>query len=371
MRGHARILTALISACCLLRAPVLTAEDAPAETVDQQVLLLVRQLRSDRQPERVQAERELTALGRPAIPGIERAMERAALDQLPYLMSALERMFVDGCVLEADDAERALERLSRTNRSTVSGRASAVLTAHQQLREQRAVAALRELGADVVYVPATSQDAGIVIGPWPAGSPYGIVIPGHELARIEIWLHDEMSGGDEALWHVTRLEDNWSVRAWGITIYSIDGNGLSSDAVHRLAGRLNNANIQERGASLGISCNVHFDGCQIDKALPGGAAAAAGLGTGDQILEIDGEPVPTFPHLVSKLLERSPGETATLKFSHYGNVPQEIEVTLGNWRPVVEAHKREIDEQSRALESPIPDPIPNPIPFAPDIFPEK
>jgi hypothetical protein len=350
----------MIAACSLLRAPVLTADDAAADSVDHQVMLLERQLRSDRQSDRVQAQRELTALGRTAIPGIERAVQRAGLEQLPYLISALERMFVAGCPPEADEAEQALVRLAEADRPAVSGRAIAVLFAHQLLREQRAVAALRELGADVLYDDVDRQ-APVIVGP--LGTTSGIVIPGHELAKIEVWLHDDIAGGEEALWHVTRLEHNWSVRTCGITVYNIDGNGISTAAVHGLAARLHNANIQERGdVCLGISCGTTF-GCLITEALPGGTAAAAGLGEGDEILEIDGEPVPTFGHLVNRLRQRSPGDSATLKYRHYDNEPVEIEVTLGSWRPVVESHKAEIEAQSRdRLQS-----FPDRFPFAPDL----
>lgn len=347
MPGQARILAMTVLVACLFRPGVLAAEDSHTRAVDHQATLLVRQLRSTRQPERVRAQRELAALGGPAIPEIERALERAALDQLPYLISALERMFVAGCLPDADEAERTLERLSHAGRSAVAGRAAAILTAHQQLRERRAVAALRELGVDVLYAPPEQSD---LLRAWPVGASE-IVVPGHDLTKLEVWLHDDMAGGEEALWHVTRLEHNWSVRTWGITVYSIDGNGVSSDAVQRLAGRLNSANIQERGASLGISCNTRFDGCQIEKALPGGTAAAAGLRQGDEILAIDSEPVTTFWNLVDRLLERSAGESATLTYRRFGNAPQEIEVTLGNWRPLVEERRREIEESRVMHES--------------------
>lgn len=344
----------MIAACCLLRAPVLAAGDSAAGPVDDQVLLLVRQLRSDEQPERVQAQRDLTALGRPAIPGIERAVERAALDQLPYLISALERMFVAGCPPEADEAEEALVRLAESDRSAVSGRATAVLIGHQPLRERRAVAALRELGADVVYDYDAGQQAAGFIPVGPLGAASGIVIPGHELTRISVWLHDDMTGGDEVLRHVTRLEHNWSVRTLGITVFSIAGNGISTEAVQSLAGRLNNANIQERGASLGIKCTPSF-GCQIEEAITGGSAAEAGLGRGDEILAIDGKPVHAFSQLVDNLLDYAPGDSATLSVSRFGNAPEDVVVTLGNWHSVV---KGEI-ERCRTSRSSIPEEIPN------------
>lgn len=352
----------ILAAICAFWPLAAAAADAPAASIEREVTALVWQLKADEQALRAEAQERLVALGLPAVPGIERAAGGAELDQLPYLISALERMFVAGCLPAADAAELALDRLSQSDRRAVAGRATAVLTGNQQLRERRAVAALRELGADVLYDPALSQEAGLLVRAWPLGSSSEVVIPGHQLTKIEVWLHDDLAGGEEALRHVTRLEHNWSVRTWGITIYNISGNGIPADAVHRLAARLNKASIQDRGAQLGISC-IPSSRCQIQNVLPNGAADRAGLERGDEVLAIDGEPVPTFEHLVAKLLERGQGESATLTISRFGNAPRDVEVTLGNWRPVVAARQREIEAQSSATMPSLPDQFP----FVPDI----
>ena len=345
-----------------LPAEAVCADDAIAESIDHEVAILFRQLKADEQAVRVQAQSDLIDLGLSAIPGIERKVGEADLDQLPYLLAALERMFVLGCLPVADEAERALDRLTDSAQSQVAARATAVLTGHQQIRERRAVAALRELGADVLFEPVPGQQTALLMRMAPFSDPSEIVIPGHQLTKIEVWLHDDWSSGEEGLWHLTRLEHHWSVRAWGIIVYNIAGNGVSAEAVQRLAARLNKATIQERGASLGISCNPNY-GCQIENVLPGGSAEQAGLGPGDEIREIDGQPIATFGHLVAELLERSAGETAVLRVARFGNEPRKIEVTLGNWRPVVAARQQAINERFQIPSNPFPERFP----FAPDM----
>lgn len=349
-----------------MEAGGIRADDMGSDSVDQEVARLVRQLKADERAERVQAQRALIDLGLPAIPGIERAIVEAELDQLLYLVTALERMFVTGCLPVADEAERALERLTQSERSDVAGRATAVLTGHQQIRERRAVAALRELGADVLYDPKPIREmAMMMMRMAPTSDSSGIVIPGQDLTRIEVWLHHDWASGEEGLWHVTRLEHNWSVRAFGILVYSISGNGVSTEAVERLAARLNKATIQQRGPSLGISCNPNY-GCLIEGVLAGGPAEAAGLGPGDEIREIDGQPIVTFQHLVDELLKRSAGDTAVLRVARFGNEPRKIEVTLDNWQRVVADRQRAIEAQSQAPANPFP----NRFPFAPEV-PER
>lgn len=357
--GQRILLTVLLAACLfLLHARPVCADDAPAS---EQLTALFRQLRSDQQPARVEAQRRLVELGLPAVPGIEREIDDAELDRLPYLISALEQMFVAGCLPVADAAERALDRLKDSQRPEVADRAEAVLIGNRQLRERRAVASLRELGADVLYEPISGEEAAaLMMRPAPFGYLSEIVIPGHELMHIQVWLHDDWSGSEDDLWHISRLEYNWSVRTRGITVYNITGNGVSQEAVQGLAGRLTRASIQQRGgASLGILCNPNPDsGCTISEALPGGTAAAAGLRGGDQIQAMDGQPIRSFNELVSELLKRSPGETATLEVNNFGTGLREVEVTLGNWRPVVAARQQMIEERARATLPSVPDRFP-------------
>jgi hypothetical protein len=293
------------------------------------LLRLVHRLSADEFAERQAAERELRNIGRAALPILERTAVEGSPDVVARVSTLLEQMFVGGCPDLADEAEKSLERLAASNSQDASGRARAVLVANQQLRQRRAIAAIRELGGKVDYVEIDLDQGNIFFGA--VGNE--IEIPGQAPARIRVWLLEDWAGGTEGLWHVARLEDSWGARVWGMEVTNVRGSGLAPDDVQALAARLPRVRILERGASLGIQCHA-LDPCQIMDLVPDGSAERAGLQSGDIILKLGSTPISSFNDLVGELLQRSPNEDVSLQIDRYGERLQ-IEVTLGGWRDLV------------------------------------
>ncbi len=321
---------------------------------------IIHQLSAEEFAVRQQAVRRLREIGRAALPLLEAAAVDSETDVSAQIIALLEQMFVAGCPDLADEAERTLERISAADDPDASSRARNVLVGNQQLRQQRAIAAIRELGGKVDFDDVRHTQGNIFFG----APGDGIEIPGLPPAVIRVWLLEDWTGGVDGLWHVGRLEDSWSARVWGMEITNVRGNGLKSEDVQALAARLPRVRILERGASLGIQCHA-LDPCQVMEVVPEGAAERAGILRGDIIRRLDDTPVDSFNDLVTELLNRNPSEDVTLQIDRYGQMLQ-IEVTLGGWRNLVTGR----DEPPEA-EDPLPEFDHGPLFPLPDMGPER
>ncbi|PDP86160.1 peptidase S1 [Glycomyces fuscus] len=76
--------------------------------------------------------------------------------------------------------------------------------------------------------------------------------------------------------------------------------------------------------------NSRVGGAEIVEVTEGGAAAEAGLRTGDVVVSVDGEPVSTPDELIAQIRIRQPGEEVTFGVLPGGNgSEEEVTVTLG------------------------------------------
>ncbi len=319
----------------LLAAPALTCGGDPEAvgTGDPgpSVSRLVLQLDAEDFSVREGAVRRLLELGPAAIPTLEQTAGNDSPDVAQRALGLLERLFVDGCLSTADEAERALERLTASPTAGASRRALAILAGHQRLREQRAVAAIRELGGKVEYEEIDpGQLAMMQWGPF-GGFENRISIPDFPFARIHIMLLKDWRGGEAGLRHVARLEYNWGayLPGCGIDVTNIRGNGVPLESVQKLAARLPGVQIQERGASLGIRCQ-RAEMCMIAGVMPNGAAERSGVLPGDTVVRFDGETITSFPDLVGRLMDRLPGEEVDMQVERGGDL-MNLRVTLGGW----------------------------------------
>jgi hypothetical protein len=270
---------------------------------------------------------------------------------LPPILGLLERMLIEDGPDIADTAERALERLAFSENPTVMHRARSILSGNQHIRMRRAVAAIRELGGRVLFVPVDEFARGNMMWGW--GNNPSSRIPGLPLVTIHIWILRGWEGGEEGLWHITRLEDAWSARLWKIEVTNVRHSGISMETVQSLAARLPHLSVAERGASLGIMTSSPSGECIIMSVLPDGAAAKAGLQEGDVITAMvpDGEattsgqqtgdnvqqpkaiPIVDFADLVNELLNYLPEDKVVLKVRR-GDQLLDVPVTLGGWHDV-------------------------------------
>jgi hypothetical protein len=343
---------------CLLFLPAFARADGePLSEGSAAVAALVEQLSDEDFARRQRAEEQLLLAGPQAIAALVASSGEGEPERSARATAVLERMFVHGCLAVADDAERALETLASAERPDVAQRARAVLVGNQQLRERRAIAALRELGAKVDELPSSENE--MLLWPQMLGRVEGpLTIPGQPPVKWQIWLLEDWQGGEEGLWHIARLEDNWGLPLWGLTLYQVKGNGVPIEAVQRLAARVPKLEIHLRGASLGISSR-EGEPCMVWNVLENSPAGKAGIIEGDIIRGFNGESIDRFSDLVGKLVDRTPGESVTIHVQRQGAI-LELPVKLGGWREV---------KTDRGSSSAVPQWIPPPQPL-PDLNPD-
>ena len=302
------------------------AEGSPPPLISDDHRRLLEQLDSPGYAVRQQALRKLREMGPESIPVLEAGAGAGRPGVLSPTVELLERMFIEDSPDIADAAEKALERLALSGPTATSLEARAVLAGNQHIRTRRALGAIRELGGRVEF---NSLDPALRNNPfWGMGGDADGAIPGLPLATIHVWLLQDWTGGEEGLWHLTRLEDAWSVRIWKIEVTNIRGSGVSQAAVQALGARLAHLQADARGAaSLGIKCNPD---CRVAVILPGGAGHRAGLQENDFVREMDGIPVSSFSQIIDMLLDYQPDQQATLKIDRNGEL-LDIPVTLGGW----------------------------------------
>ena len=334
--------TSLVSACLLSATAALpighvvaqeneTKQEITEPPEDVSVLRVIARLGDDDFRVRRRAEQDLWELGPTAIDPLAAEAERHEPAIARSAISLLEKMFVDGCIDVADRAERALERLAQSNDPHASLMARSVLVGNQQLRQRRAVAAIRAFGGKVDYQPPSdAQLANLQFG-WNFSGEENRV-PGLPVAVLHVWLLKGWEGGEEGLWHIRRLEDSWSARLWGVEVTNVRGSGVTTEQVQALAARIPNLTVHERGPSLGIRANAVGE-CEVKNILPDGAAHRAGIIPGDVIIGFDEKPIESFNDLVGLLLQRTPDEEVELRIRRRGELVT-IPVTLLGWRDV-------------------------------------
>lgn len=253
------------------------------------------------------------------------ALEARAPEVARRAVRILEWIFLSQPGPRADAAEAALERLSLSD-SPASVAASETLLGSARLRESRACAAIEELGGAVVYVDpnatpvlrnqAVAPQTGVGFGP-PSVLHY-------------VWLHDNWKGGEEGLWHLSRLS-----HLPDLVVYNIRGNGLDTLTVKHAASNVPGLDVVERGrACLGITDgSPDASRCVIGTVLEGGAAQRAGLQRNDLILSVDGKQVASFNHLVRMLEDLAPEEEVAVDIERRG-LPLTVKVKLTRWQDI-------------------------------------
>lgn len=318
-------LSVLVTATASAQSPALPAETA----VTDQFRRWIEQLDDGQYAVRQTAEQQLHQLGPEAIPAMEAAALTAEIGVLTPVLSLLERMMIEEGPDVADAAERALERLAFSGNSEVMQRSRRILSGNQHIRARRAIAAIRELGGRVEFMAIDDLGRGNVV--WGGNSPSWL--PGLPPVTIHVWILRGWQGGEEGLWHLTRLEDAWSAKLWKIDITNVRGSGIPMEPVQSLAARLPHLTVHERGASLGITTHSPNGPCIISDILPEGAAADAGLQIGDVVQQLDEIPITDFGDLVRHLLDFPPEQEVVLTIRR-GIETLEVPVTLGGWDKV-------------------------------------
>ena len=115
------------------------------------------------------------------------------------------------------------------------------------------------------------------------------------------------------------------------------GFAIPANTVRSIASQLiSKGKVTKSGrASLDIEGETHVnsehapDGVAVTRALPGGAAAKAGIKNGDVIAGIDGHPTPDIAALDNVLAQFSPGDRVKIEVLRGGN-PRQVMARLSN-----------------------------------------
>jgi putative serine protease PepD len=112
------------------------------------------------------------------------------------------------------------------------------------------------------------------------------------------------------------------------------GYAVPSDTVRTVVAALLKDGEIER-AYLGVRLNETDDGVRLEAVLDGEPGEAAGLQSGDVVLEAGGEPVESAGDIQSAVAARKPGEKLELKIRR-GDEERTVPVTLGTRPPAAE-----------------------------------
>jgi hypothetical protein len=317
----------------LLCAPTgRSAEHEPA------VATLVEQLGD---PDFVRREAALHKLAERGVDAIDQLVAAAQTDSPEVASRAvqlLERLMASEDAATIDVADQALVVLTASDRPYAMALADAALRRNTPVREQRAVAKIRELGGQVQYDYLRDQFGQPLVGP-PLGQPLANPMAAGpddaeddpNLVPRRIVLKKSWRGGLEGLVHLTKLR-----HVSNLQLYVVKGCGVPLAEAQSLASILPGLEVNERGAYLGVTSSQVLDRCEIRDVSPDGPAARAGLLPRDTVVALDGEPVRQFEDLVTMLTERVEGDEVTIKVIRHGeelNLP--VKLDAWNLPPVV------------------------------------
>jgi PDZ domain len=312
---------------------VRAAENDPAAALKVALREVARGLESPAFNTREATSEQLISAHASAVPVMLAVANEGNLEAAVRAVGILEAIYIAGDAKDqgttVDEAERALDELSRTGRPSVAERADLILESHYDIRERRVVAEIQRFHG----VPKYGQPGEIGVG-WnprfnPAPAPMDRAAGGSKDKGDLTWviLGPKWTGGDEGLKQVARLKRLQ-------TVYRIQGCPVSDEAVVRLRAAIPGVRIEARGAAkLGIThagTLVNDKGCVITEIQEGEAAANAGLRPQDRILRFGDHEVEDFYGLVDLLRNYRPGEiveTVIVREDETKIVP----ITLTGW----------------------------------------
>jgi membrane-associated protease RseP (regulator of RpoE activity) len=338
------LLPALVALCLNLAQNCTAAEPEAAPPRD--VLNLIDQLNSPDFSRREAAVESLAECGAAAIDPLVSAAQSSSLEIVSRSVGLLERMLGNEQSEVIDAADEALSALAQSAHPHASTLASAVLVRHAEVREQRAVARITELGGQIQFGTPLDQWGRQILSENAAGEP--------RLRPRKILLGQDWKGGVDGLAHLRKL-----AHLSDLHLYIEKGSGVPLAEAQLLAGILPGLIVNHRGPFLGVGTMT--DGrtdCIINDVIADGPAEKAGLRKMDRVLALNDQPIAHFHELVDTLKEHAAGETVTITVQRSNPVTAETEVLklpvqLEPWHlaPVAD-ESREFFEQRMIIPPP-------------------
>ena len=316
----------VFSGLCWMGTPRGFAEEAAAvaakpvpkpQLTEEQIATLVKDLDSASFSAREEATRRLSGGGTAVIPRLAKAAQTGDLETTLRAMRVLESLYTKGSLEEYEAAEAALETLKQSGEISLSSRAETVLASMGEVREERAIAALRKLHA---IVKSDAGQFGLNPAPLPAGQ---------ELITSVI-LNKKWKGAEEGLKYLESLR-------FLQTVYVVEG-VLPEKTLGDLKTQMPRLHVALRGgACLGVGGLSQGEGCEISLVKPDSAADKAGLRSGDLILAFDGKrgaqprTALDFDRLVNLIKEHDAGDTVPVLIRRNGRQIS-VDVVLDEWK---------------------------------------
>lgn len=309
-----------LAGCLLWSAAVLADEAKPTEAAPPapeaaQVREWIAALDSETFADREAATKRLAASGKAVVGPIVEAALGDNPEVSARVASILLELYRSPDSETADAAERGLEQLLASGQSAARRHAAAVLSFHQSIRQERALAAFEKLGGIVEYDQRFLAED-------PDDEPQAKQAPQVQyLALTKQW-----KGGDQGLIYIKRLQPPRE-----FALYITKGAPVSATALDDVQQALPMLKIQHRSeAYLGVGGGPDTEGCMITRVTEGSAAEKGGLRPGDVIKKFGDTPIKSFEEMIAAIRKYEGGDTVAIEFERDGEISA-TRVTLGEW----------------------------------------
>ncbi len=225
-------------------------------------------------------------------------------------------------------AETALEEIASGRISSSASHAESALAGYRGSRQERAIAKLRQLGAEANSITLSSG----------------------EIAPVRIAIDERWRGTTDDLASLKRISSLQALSIYGksvddeavkyiaplrsLTRLELYGTAISDEGAKQIAAALPAVKIDRRkGGMLGVGgqTGVVGGGCLVSMVQPGSAAERAGLQPGDIITHFEGKAVEDFDSLTKLIAEKSGGDTVKVDIRR-DNETLKKEAKLGQWK---------------------------------------
>ena len=273
---------------------LLIADEPASVAIPAAVQQALADLSSEVFTHRQAAVQRLIALGPPAFEPLLASLGKTTPEAGQRILAILEQIWLQTPEPQSDILERQLETL-RLTWGPYQPTVEQMLFAHHQLRQERAVKALRRLNAIIETVDDPEEVQLLML--------QGLPIPNDPPQRLSLIVLPRSWKGTEAdLWHIQRLSHLNEPNE--LTVYVIENNGITPSAMQGMTIGFPTLTIMVRAELfLGVTGSPfpQGSGCTVDTVQPGSPAETAGIQEGDRILSVDGQQIKSFLGLVDAL----------------------------------------------------------------------
>lgn len=370
-----------VACTCGLLVPISAlADEQAADTAGKQITQWIDQLTSGRFAERELATAQLIDAGQPAISAVAEMVGKQGLEATERGLHVLRQLALSDEEKTEDSARAALEKLARDEESPAFARARATLRYVNEVRQDKAIEAIKKLGGTVNETTFNQFVGGLQLVTvfsveidenWTGGNKglkYIRWLPElqmvkfkgpqvtdewvatiKDLDRLSVVELNRAKISDAAMEKLTTLPnlEQLAVKYSPITDQSVEhlekiksasimmlyGTEITPEGAEKLREGTAAANVRidyRRGAFLGVGCRQLEEGCSISQVHPNSAAEKAGLREGDIIVQYNGKDVADFQKLTDLISDNVAGDKVSIKVQR-GSEQLTREVTLGEW----------------------------------------